>query len=84
MQYLGINYEVKHLPKLDPGFIPFGVWCAAYSKEAKKPIFPFLPLILTLFFAIIDSKSTPRHLILKYARAKHNCEGTKKMNTVTT
>ena len=38
MQYLGINYEVKHLPKLDPGFIPFGVWCAAYSKEAKKPI----------------------------------------------
>ena len=25
MQYLGINYEMKHAPKLDPTFIPFGV-----------------------------------------------------------
>lgn len=38
MQYLGIDYEMKHTPKLDPGFIPFGVWRAAYLKGAKKPI----------------------------------------------
>ena len=35
MQYLGINYEMKHAPKLDPTFIPFGV---CYLKEAKQPI----------------------------------------------
>ena len=38
MQYLGINYEMKHAPKLDPTFIPFGVWRAAYLKDAKTPI----------------------------------------------
>ena len=24
MQYLGIEYQMKHPPKLDPQFIPFG------------------------------------------------------------
>ena len=38
MQYLGIEYQMKHPPKLDPRFIPFGVWRAAYLKDAKKPI----------------------------------------------
>ena len=38
MQYLGIEYQMKHPPKLDPQFIPFGVWRAAYLKDAKKPI----------------------------------------------
>ncbi len=38
MQYFGIEYEMKHPPKLDPGFIPFGVWRAAYLKEARQPI----------------------------------------------
>ena len=38
MQYLGVNYEIKHIPELDPGFIPFGVWRAAYLKDAKQPI----------------------------------------------
>ena len=38
MQYLGIEYSVGHAPKLDPTFIPFGVWRAAYLKDAKKPI----------------------------------------------
>ena len=38
MQYLGIDYQMKHAPKLDPDFIPFGVWRAAYLKDAKKPI----------------------------------------------
>ena len=38
MQYLGIEYDVKHPPKLEPEFIPFGVWTHAYLKEAKKPL----------------------------------------------
>ncbi len=38
MEYLGINYELKHVPTLDPEFIPFGVWCDAYRKGAKQPI----------------------------------------------
>ncbi len=38
MQYLGIEYQMKHPPKLDPTFIPFGVWRAAYLKDARQPI----------------------------------------------
>ena len=38
MQYLGIEYNMKHTPKLDQQFVPFGVWRAAYLKDAKKPI----------------------------------------------
>ncbi len=38
MQYLGIEYNMKHTPKLDPQFVPFGVWRTAYLKDAKKPI----------------------------------------------
>ena len=38
MQYLGIPYEMKHAPELDPGFIPFGVWMESYRKDAKHPI----------------------------------------------
>ena len=38
MQYLGVNYEMKHAPKLDPTFIPFGIWRSAYLTGAKKPI----------------------------------------------
>ena len=38
MQYLGIEYNMKHTPKLDQQFIPFGVWRTAYLKDAKKPI----------------------------------------------
>ena len=38
MQYLGISYEMKHAPKLDPTFIPFGVWREAYLEGAKHPI----------------------------------------------
>ena len=38
MQYLGINYEQKHIPTLDPNYIPFGVWMQAYLKDAKKPL----------------------------------------------
>ena len=38
MQYLGIEYQMKHPPKLDKSFIPFGVWREAYLKDAKQPI----------------------------------------------
>ncbi len=38
MNYLGIEYTMAHAPKLDPGFIPFGVWRQAYLKGAKQPI----------------------------------------------
>ena len=38
MQYLGIEYNMKHTPKLDPQFVPFGVWRTAYLKDAKKPL----------------------------------------------
>ncbi len=38
MQYLGIPYEMKHVPSLDPGFIPFGVWAESYRSGAEKPI----------------------------------------------
>ncbi len=38
MQYLGISYEMKHAPKLDASFIPFGVWREAYLAGACQPI----------------------------------------------
>ena len=37
MNYLGISYDIKNIPVLDPGFIPFGVWVNAYLKEATRP-----------------------------------------------
>ena len=38
MEYLGIQYDLKNIPALDPDFIPFGVWMNAYLEGAKKPI----------------------------------------------
>ena len=38
MKYLGIGYSLKHLPELDQGFIPFGVWSEAYLKGAAQPL----------------------------------------------
>ena len=38
MEYLGIQYDLKNIPTLDPDFIPFGVWMNAYLEGAKKPI----------------------------------------------
>ena len=38
MQYLGINFDMKHIPELDPGFIPFGIWANEYEKAATKPV----------------------------------------------
>ena len=38
MNYLGIEYSQKHIPALDPEFIPFGVWMDAYQKDATVPV----------------------------------------------
>ena len=38
MEYLGVKFDLKNVPALDPGFIPFGVWMDAYLKDAKTPI----------------------------------------------
>ena len=38
MNYLGVNFDVKFPPALDPGFIPFGLWMDAYLQGAKMPI----------------------------------------------
>ena len=38
MRYCGIDYSVKHTPKLDPGFIPFGIWMDAYLEGANQPL----------------------------------------------
>ena len=38
MQYLGVEYQMNHAPKLDPTFIPFGVWREAYLEGATKPL----------------------------------------------
>ena len=32
-----ITYGVKNLPKLDEGFVPFGVWRKAFLAEATEP-----------------------------------------------
>ncbi len=38
MEYLGIKFDLKHVPSLDPEFIPFGIWMDAYLQGAKMPI----------------------------------------------
>ena len=38
MQYLGISFDVRNLPELDPGYIPLGPWMASYLRGATKPI----------------------------------------------
>ena len=38
MNYLGIDYDIKNVPVLDEGFIPFGVWMREYLKGAEHPI----------------------------------------------
>lgn len=38
MKYLGIEFPVKNMPELDPGYIPLGPWMEAYLKNAGKPI----------------------------------------------
>lgn len=38
MNYLGIEFEIKNMPSLDPDYIPFGPWMDAYLKNATKPV----------------------------------------------
>ena len=37
MNYLGIIYDYKNKPSLEPEFIPFHVWAQAFLKEAGRP-----------------------------------------------
>ena len=37
MNYLGINYDYKNKPSLEPEFIPFQVWADAFLKGADRP-----------------------------------------------
>ena len=38
MEYLGVSFDMKNVPELDPEFIPFGLWAESYQKDATKPI----------------------------------------------
>ena len=38
MEYLGVSFDMKNVPELDPEFIPFGLWAESYLKGATKPI----------------------------------------------
>ena len=37
MKYLGVEINVANMPKLDAGFIPFGVWRKAFLDGAAEP-----------------------------------------------
>ena len=37
MKYLDITYSVQNVPKLDAGFVPFGVWRKAFLDGATVP-----------------------------------------------
>ena len=37
MKHLGIDVNVKHLPPLDPSFIPLGRFYEAFLQDAKEP-----------------------------------------------
>ena len=38
MDFLGIDVPVKHVPELDPGFIPMGKFFSAFLADAKQPL----------------------------------------------
>jgi len=38
MWYLGIEFQLKHLPELDHGFISMGLWMNAYEAIARQPV----------------------------------------------
>lgn len=37
MNYLNVCYFIENTPKLDEGFVPFGVWRKAYLEDADRP-----------------------------------------------
>ena len=80
MQYLGVEYQMKRAPKLDPTFIPFGVWRAAYLKGATgwetfwMITFPSVSpiIIVNVVYTIIDSFSSNDNVLLAYIHAATN------------
>ncbi len=37
MKHLGIDVTAKHLPPLDPAFVPLGRFYEAFLQDAKEP-----------------------------------------------
>ena len=37
MNHLGVEYSITNIPKLDPDFVPYGVWMNAYLEGAEHP-----------------------------------------------
>ena len=37
MNHLGVQYNINNIPKLDPDFVPYGVWMNAYLEGAEHP-----------------------------------------------
>ena len=62
MQYLGIEYQMNHAPKLDPTFIPFGVWREAYLKGAK--LISYGPEAVIAYLAAVEGEITAVRMIL--------------------
>ena len=38
MLYQDVEFQMNHPPKLDPDFVPFGMWCQGYLQGATTPI----------------------------------------------
>ena len=38
MEHLGISYELRNVPQLEPDFIPFAAWARAYLRGAGVPV----------------------------------------------
>ena len=57
MEYLNISYSVKNEPRLDRGFVPFGVWRKAYLKGAQRPF--------SIAVEREDGKTTVLHTFLR-------------------
>ena len=70
MQYLGVEYSVKHMPELDPDFIPFGVWLEAYARGAEKP----LTIALERDQGKISVRETKIHGTPEMAEADYRCK----------
>ena len=37
-EYLGVAFPMSHPPRLDPEFVPFGIWSEWYRKAAWQPV----------------------------------------------
>ena len=64
MEYLGVSFDMKNVPELDPEFIPFGLWAESYLRV-------LLSLLLSLWkrTRVTFLSTTPRFMaLLKWQR----------------